>query len=58
MAENTENKDDKVDKVEKTVQPVLSQNRKNRNYMILALVFGLVAVIWVVTMLKTTAGMN
>lgn len=55
MAENTENKDDKV---EKTVKPVLSQNRKNRNYMILALIFGLVAVIWVVTMLKTTAGMN
>jgi hypothetical protein len=55
MAENTENKDDKL---EKTGQPVLSQNRKNRNYMILALIFGLVGIIWVVTMLKTTAGMN
>jgi hypothetical protein len=55
MAENTENKDDKL---ERTDHPVLSQNRKNRNYMILALIFGLVAVIWVVTMLKTTAGMN
>tara|TARA_R110002124_G_scaffold129483_1_gene290842 strand:- start:141750 stop:141917 length:168 start_codon:yes stop_codon:yes gene_type:complete len=55
MAENIENKDQEI---ETTALPVMSKNRKNRNYMILALIFGLVAIIWVVTMLKTTQGMN
>jgi hypothetical protein len=55
MADNIENKDPKI---ENSGKPILSNNCKNRNYMVLALVFGLVAIIWVVTMLKTTAGMN
>lgn len=34
----------------------ISDNRRKRNYMILALIFGLVAIIWIVTMLKLNLG--
>lgn len=37
-------------------QNVPSKNRRARNKMILALILGLVAIIWVVTMLKLTTG--
>ena len=35
---------------------VPSANTRSRNYMILALILGLVGSIWVVTLLKTTMG--
>jgi|MDTB01.3.fsa_nt_gb hypothetical protein len=33
-----------------------SQNRRARNYMLLAMVIGLAGLIWVVTLLKMTMG--
>lgn len=57
MAEQNEQNDVATSSVEENdVQQPISKNRRSRNYMILALVLGLVAIIWVVTMIKMTMG--
>jgi|GEM_PF-3448849 len=41
---------------DENAQAAPSQNRRSRNYMILAMVIGLAGLVWVVTMLKMTMG--
>jgi|TARA_R110002126_G_scaffold13118_4_gene56934 hypothetical protein len=54
MADSDTNDDIKTGEADAPNTP--SKNRRSRNYMMLALVLGLVGIIWVVTMLKLTIG--
>jgi hypothetical protein len=57
MADSDTNETIKTDDTAPMDAPITpSKNRRSRNYMMLALVFGLVGIIWVVTILKLTIG--
>ncbi|MCS5595876.1 MAG: hypothetical protein NZ828_01330 [Alphaproteobacteria bacterium] len=49
-------KDNTTSSESESMQTGVSKNRRARNFMILGLILGLVAIIWVVTMLKITGG--